>query len=228
MMIDHSTIRFSPSLMCANLGFLHNEIQSLQQAGVDAFHLDIMDGEFVPNFALSWHDVAAIRPLTSKPLEVHLMVSNLALHLPYAFKNKVEVIYIHYEYGNIKPYIQQIKAQGIQVGLVVNPETALSDFYTYLPMIDRLMVMRVVPGFAGGAPIAKVDDKLKALTQMQERTFSIGLDGAVSSEVIKKWAAQGVKDFVLGTASGLFGPKRNNRSYQTIIDELRMVLDNNH
>lgn len=212
---------FSPSMMCADFANLGKEVADLDAAGADIFHIDIMDGEFVPNFALSWCDFKCIRSITDKPLDVHLMVKNPDVYLPYAFDNKADIIYVHYEAGNAEKYLNRIKDKGIEAGLAVNPDTALEDFQTLLPLIDKLIVMRVHPGFAGHPPVPEVETKLHQLTQIKDRHFKIVLDGAVSAEVIEEWSAQGVEEFVLGTASHIFGPKRNGRSYEEIIQNLR-------
>ena len=213
----------SPSIMCADFGNLREEITALDAAGADVFHIDIMDGEFVPNFAVSWLDFNAIRKTTHKPIDVHLMVKNPAVYLPYAFKNKADIIYIHYESGNAANYLREIKDNGIEAGLAVNPGTTFDEFQALLPLVDRLLVMRVQPGFAGRPAMPEVEQKLYQLTQIEGRKFKISLDGAVSPEVIAKWSKEGVEEFVLGTASEMFGTKQNGRTYLEIMTNLRIA-----
>ncbi len=212
---------FSPSIMCANFNNLKEEITSLDNAGADIFHMDIMDGEFVPNFALSWHDFLVVRKLTKKSLDVHLMVKNPSLYLPYAYKYGADIIYIHYESGHAEKYLKDIKNNGRKAGLVVNPLTDLEQFRDLLPIIDKLLVMRVNPGFAGQNAIPQVEDKIEKLTQIKNRKFTIALDGQVSPEIINKWSAKGVEEFILGTASGLFGKDKSNMNYKTILSNLQ-------
>ena len=211
----------SPSIMCADIGRLREEIALLDAAGADMFHLDITDGEFVPNFALSWCDFRAIRSTTNKPMDVHLMTRNPGIHLSYAYKNKANIAYVHYESGNAANYLEDIKKNGLEAGLAINPDTKLSEFYPLLFLIDRLLVMRVHPGFAASPAVPKVERKLYQLTKLQNRKFKIVLDGAVSPEVIAKWSQKGVDEFVLGTASGMFGAKRDGRTYGEIVENLR-------
>jgi ribulose-phosphate 3-epimerase len=212
---------FSPSIMCADIGNLRSEITALDTAGVDMFHMDIMDGEFVSNFALSWYDFAVVRSMTSKPLDVHLMVKNPSLYLPYAFKNKADIIYVHYEAGFASNYLYEIRDNGAEAGLAVNPNTKLENFHSLLPLVDKLLIMRVHPGFAGRLAVPEVEHKIHQVTQIKDRNFKIVLDGAVSPEAIAKWSAQGVDEFVLGTASGMFGQKRDDRTYGEIMQNLR-------
>lgn len=210
----------SPSVMCADLGNLRQEIKDLDKAGADTFHLDIMDGKFVPNFALSWGEVATIRDATNKPLDIHLMVEDLDLYLPYAYKSNVDRITIHYENGNSAKHLHNIRQQGIQAGLAINPETTLSEIKELLPLVDNILVMRVQPGFAGQLAIPEVEFKINQLTQLKNRNFGISLDGHVAPKIIEKWSSKGVEEFVCGTASGIFGKKRAGRSYAEIMKTL--------
>lgn len=206
----------SPSLMCADLGRLREEVCALEAAGADLFHVDIMDGEFVPNFALSWADAAAIRKMTKLPKEVHLMVKNPLLHLPYAFQYGMDCIFIHWESQQFAACAQYVKDAGKELGVVVNPETPLEDVEALLEEVDRVMLMRVKPGFAGQRAVSGIEEKVAAFAARRNKP-PLCLDGNVKPEVVKKWKDQGVEQYVLGT-SALFG---KNRPYAEIMADLR-------
>ncbi len=216
-----SEIKLCPSLMCADFGNFATEVSAMDAAGVSEYHMDIMDGEFVPNFALSWADFAAIRKMTKTPMDVHLMVKNPGVHLPYALRYGADIIYVHWESGNAETYLREIRKNGRLAGLAINPSTTVDDVRGVLPLVDTLMVMRVNPGFAGQTAIPAVDDKITELVSMPNRTFGIKLDGCVGPDVITHWSSRGVDSFVCGTACGMFGAKRRNRTYQEIVNELR-------
>ena len=190
--------------MCADLGNLRQAVSEMDAAGVSEYHMDIMDGEFVPNFALSWADFATVRKLTKKQMDCHLMVKNPSIHLPYAFKHGANLVYVHYESGDAANYLYEIKTHGIKAGLAINPDTKIKDIGTLFPLMDSILVMRVHPGFVGQVAIPEVENKIQELANIPNRKFSIRLDGHVSQDVIKKWSAQGVEGFVLGTASQVF------------------------
>jgi ribulose-phosphate 3-epimerase len=206
----------SPSIMCADLCKLGEEVKALESAGVDVFHLDIMDGVFVPNFALSWADVAAVRQATAKKIDVHLMVDNPALHLPHALKNGVDIVYVHFENGNSVDLLGAIRSNGAEAGLAINPGTDVSAIRHLLPHLDRVLVMRVNPGFAGQAALPSVDKKLTELIERKDG-FLIGVDGAVSPDVVAWWHPKGVDEFILGTSS-VFG---RGHAYHEIVTSLR-------
>ena len=207
--------------MCIDFDCLREEISMLDEAGADGFHVDIMDGRFVKNLA-PLLNLTHVRELTQKPIGVHLMVEEPFDYLPHIYPCNPEVIYVHYELKECKKYLDDIRAHGCEVGLVVNPGTIISQFKHLLPEIDRLLVMRVVPGFFGQKNIPEVEDKIDQLVHMPNRGFEIALDGCVTCEIVQKWGSMGVERFVCGQASKLFSEKKRNMNhYASIMQTLK-------
>lgn len=197
-------MKLYPSVMCMNADNLCNEVIAWDQAGVDGFHVDIADGTFVPNCVGSIQEVSLIRSLTSKPLCVHLMVKEPDLYLPSLY-NLANVIYVHFEIGHSREYVNEIQSQGIKAGLAVGPCTPLENVRRYLlQSIDYLLILRVKPGFAGQKPVDQVESKIDRFLQSGYPPEKILLDGAVSRQVAHKWFSSGIRNFVCGVASGFF------------------------
>ncbi|MFW5445670.1 ribulose-phosphate 3-epimerase [Aerococcus urinaeequi] len=210
-----------PSMMCANFENLKAEVQNLDVAGADIFHIDIMDGSFVPNFGMGLQDLEAIRATTQKPVDVHLMVTDPGGYIDLFAKAGVNIIYVHPE---TDPHpartLDKIRKEGIKVGLAINPGTSLSTVEPLLNLVDYLMIMTVNPGFAGQSYLEYVNDKIIEATELATRyKFEIMVDGAISPEKIEYLGGIGVSGFVLGT-SALFG---KNEEYSTLIDRYKKV-----
>ncbi len=147
-----------PSIMCANYDNLKEEIVTLDQAGVDIFHVDIMDGTFVPNYAMGLEDLKCIRRNTSKPIDVHLMTSNPSAMVDLFAKEGADIIYVHHETDvHIAKTLGKIKELGKQAGLAVNPGTSYEIIKPVLSLCDYVLVMTVNPGFAGQKYLPLVD-----------------------------------------------------------------------
>lgn len=211
-----------PSMMCCDFANLVNEIKSLDLAGCDIFHCDIMDGNYVANMALSPYDVKVIKEHTSKMVDVHLMVSNPDLATDIFLNIGVDLIYIH-PFTSKFPLrlISKIKEANRKCGIVINPHEPLSMFKELLPLVDYVMVMTVNPGFAGQKYITAVDNKINELLAIRhDHNFKIVIDGACSMDVITSKHPLGVDGFVLGT-SVLFNQKE---SYLDIITNIKQKL----
>lgn len=196
------------SMMCANYGNLEKEVKELEKAGVDSFHIDIMDGRYVPNFAMSLNDMRYIRSATSKPLDVHLMVEhpNNTVNLFIDNLKKRDTIYIHPE-AEYHPSttLQKIIDAGMIPGIAINPGTSIETIMEMLQIVDKVLVMSVNPGNAGQMYLPYVGNKIDRLLELKQKMgFELYWDGACSADKIIEYAPKGVKGFVLGTTL-LFG-----------------------
>ena len=210
-----------PSMMCADFGNLAKEIEALEAAGSDILHLDVMDGQFVPNFGMGLQDIEYICKHASIPCDVHLMCVAPGNHVEKFAAMGVKIIYIHPEADVHAPRtLQKIIDGGAEPGIAINPGTAFTTIEPLLNIVKYVLVMTVNPGFAGQEYVAFVDNKIEQLLAVKERyNFKIMIDGACSPTVIERLSAKGVDGFILGT-SALFG---KGRPYAEIMPELRSL-----
>lgn len=200
------------SMMCANYGNLEKEVKELEQGGIDSFHIDIMDGRYVPNFAMSLNDMKYIASATTKPLDVHLMIEhpNNCIELFLDNLRKGDTVYIHPE-AEYHPSttLQKIINKGMVPGIAINPGTSIETVYEMLRIVKKVLVMSVNPGNAGQMYLPYVGKKIDRLLSLREEMeFGIYWDGACGADKIMKFAPKGVKGFVLGTTL-LFGKKES-------------------
>ena len=196
------------SMMCANYAHLEKEVRALEVGGIDSFHIDIMDGRYVPNYAMSLNDMSCIRRLTDLPLDVHLMVEhpNNTIELFIEHLKPGDTIYIHPE-AEYHPSttLQKIINAGITPGIAINPGTSVETVYEMLRIVKKVLVMSVNPGNAGQMFLPYVGQKIERLLQIKDdMDFEVYWDGACGEDKIKQFAPMGVKGFVLGTTL-LFG-----------------------
>lgn len=198
------------SMMCADFAHLEKEVTALEEGGIDSFHIDIMDGRYVPNFAMSLNDMKCIRSITGKPLDVHLMIEHPLNTIEMFTRNLKpgDTIYIHPE-AEYHPSttLQKIMDAGITPGIAINPGTSVENVRMMLRIVKKVLVMSVNPGNAGQMFLPYIRDKYTELLALKdEMHFDIYWDGACSAERIKEYAPLGVRGFVLGTTL-LFGKK---------------------
>ncbi len=209
------------SMMCANYGNLEKEVRDLEEGGIDSFHIDIMDGRYVPNYAMSLNDMRYIASVAGKPLDVHLMVEhpNNTIELFTKELRKGDTVYIHPE-AEYHPSttLQKIINAGMEPGIAINPGTSVETIMEMLRIVKKVLVMTVNPGNAGQMYMPYVGKKItKLLSLKEEMHFRLYWDGACSADKILKFAPRGVDGFVLGTTL-LFG---KNRSYGEILKGIR-------
>ena len=214
----------SASVMCVDLARLGDEVRKLEDAGVDELHFDIMDGRFVPNITLGFPIIKACRPMTSLPLDVHLMVTDPTWQIPILAELGVNSVSFHVELPiDAEPLLNEIREAGMEPGLSLNPATDVETLRDLLPLVDHILLMTVNPGFAGQKIVPdsfrKAGDLLR-LVGSSGREIVVGADGNISLENGARLAEAGVRRFVLGT-SALFV---EDGEYRRSIEQFRAAI----
>ncbi len=192
----------APSLLSADFSKLAEEVHSVEKAGADWLHLDVMDGHFVPNMTIGPLVAAALKPVTKLPLDCHLMVSRPEQWVEDFAKAGAHVITVHVEAtAHLDRLLHQIREAGCKAGVALNPATPLSSIEEVLDLVDLVLIMSVNPGFGGQKFIDSSLDKIKRLTRMRgDRNFLIEVDGGVKADNVGKLRHAGVDVFVAGSA----------------------------
>nr|WP_263327918.1 ribulose-phosphate 3-epimerase [Neobacillus sp. Marseille-Q6967] len=215
-----------PSLMCADMGVLRETVIELDQAGVDFFHLDVMDGTFVPNFTMGPDMMKSIKPFTNKPFDVHLMVKNPELHLDTFIDAGADMISVHAEATeHLQRTLQAIRTKGLKAGVALNPSTPIEELTYVLDIVDYITVMTVNPGFAGQKFIPLMNKKLSDLYGLLRREgykIDIQVDGNIGYETIPGVLEHGANMLVCGTSS-LFKPEM---TFEEAVIKLKTFIEN--
>ena len=197
-------IKISPSILSADFSRLGEDVQAVDRAGADYIHIDVMDGHFVPNITIGPLVVDALRKVTDKPLDVHLMIENPDLYIGDFAKAGADIITVHQEaVPHLHRTVQLIKSFGKQAGVSLNPATPVETLDVILDQLDLVLVMSVNPGFGGQAFIPSALDKIRALRQrITQRGLATELqvDGGVKLDNIRDVVVAGADVLVAGSA----------------------------
>jgi len=197
-----SQAKIHPSVLCANHGELTSEIVKLDKAGVDFFHIDVMDGTFVPNFGCGTEIIKTVARTTNVPMDVHLMVDDPARHVKLFAELGAKIITFHPEADRHPARtLATIKEMGVTPGIALSPGTSIAVVKELLPLCGHVLAMTVNPGFAGQPFLDFTLDKIKNLAKMsKDYGFSLCVDGNINIEKVEMLLPLGVTNYVIGTA----------------------------
>ena len=198
-------IKIAPSILSADFSKLGEEVIKLNDAGADFIHIDVMDGEFVPNISFGMPVIKAIRNKTDKVFDVHLMINNPQRYIDDFIEAGADIITLHYESEkHLDRAIQYIKSKGIKAAVALNPATPTVVLKNIIGSLDMVLIMSVNPGFGGQSFIPYSLDKIREVKQMaieaNNEDILIQVDGGIDSNNVKDVVEAGANVIVAGSA----------------------------
>lgn len=210
-------VQIAPSILSADFGRLRQEVQTLESAGADLIHIDVMDGVYVPNLTIGPMVVKALRPYSNLEFDVHLMVQNADRLIDSFIEAGADIITVHAEAcPHLDKTLAYIRSKGVRAGVALNPATDENVLKYVLDKIDLVLVMSVNPGFGGQKFIASALDKISRIKKMVKGfQVKIEVDGGINTLTAEKCVAAGADILVAGTA--VF----ENSNYKKNIESLK-------
>lgn len=213
-----SKMIISPSILSADFANLGRDVKKVAECGADWIHIDVMDGHFVPNITIGAPVVKAIRNITDKVFDVHLMIENPERYIKDFADAGADIITFHYEAVKNDKIIEiadYIKSFGLKAGLSIKPKTPAEDIFKYLEYFDLILVMTVEPGFGGQKFMKDCAQKLRLLKRNAPEGIYLQVDGGINAQTARVCAFNGANSLVAG--SYIF----NSENMKSAIDSLR-------